>query len=142
MKYYIWAEYLLTYVCDPALNALPISPLLYTHTTVSKYLLYLLLIDYIWFFVYTLEWRQCDTYTSILCVPIHCFYLPLNHLFLSAIVPEQLYCNEKVIFCYKHFDSTRIAGGFYVSNIFHFSEHEKLQCSQQAKAHNKKRLSY
>ena len=39
-------------------------------------------------------------YTSILYVLDHCFYLPLNHLFLSTIVPEQLYCNEKVIFCY------------------------------------------
>ena len=47
----------------------------------------------------------------------HCFYLPLNHLFLSTIVPEQLYCNEKVIFCYKQIDSTRIAGGFCVSGI-------------------------
>lgn len=56
-------------------------------------------------------------YTSILYVLDHCFYLPLNHLFLSTIVPEQLYCNEKVIFCYKQIDSTRIAGGFCVSGI-------------------------
>lgn len=56
-------------------------------------------------------------YTSILYVLDHCFYLPLNHLFLSTIVPEQLYCNEKVIFCYKQIDSTHIAGGFCVSGI-------------------------
>ena len=77
-------------------------------------------------------------YTSILYVLDHCFYLPLNHLFLSTIVPEQLYCNEKVIFCYKQIDSTRIAGGFCVSGISIFPEHEKLQCPQLAKAITKK----
>ena len=70
-------------------------------------------------------------------MPIHCFYLPLNHLFLSAIVPEQLYCNEKVIFCYKQFDSTRIAGGL-LFRTSPFLRWEKLRCTQQAKAHKEK----
>ena len=51
-------------------------------------------------------------------------------------MPEQLYCNGKVIFLYNDLTppAKQVGLGF---EHFHFSEHEKLQCPQQAKAHTK-----
>ena len=51
-------------------------------------------------------------------------------------MPEQLYCNGKVIFLYNDLTppAKQVVFGF---GHFRFSEHEKLQCPQQAKAHKK-----
>lgn len=49
-------------------------------------------------------------------------------------MPEQLYCNGKVIFLYNDLTPPAKQVGFGFGH-FHFSEHEKLQCPQQAKAH-------
>ena len=52
-------------------------------------------------------------------------------------MPEQLYCNGKVIFLYNDLTppAKQVVFGF---GHFRFSEHEKLQCPQQAKAHTKR----
>ena len=49
-------------------------------------------------------------------------------------MPEQLYCNGKVIFLYNDLTPPAKQVGFGFGH-FRFSEHEKLQYSQQAKAH-------
>lgn len=56
-------------------------------------------------------------------------------------MPEQLYCSGKVIFLYNDLTppAKQVGFGFW---HFHFSEHEKLQCPQQAKAHTKKYDKY
>ena len=51
-------------------------------------------------------------------------------------MPEQLYCNGKVIFLYNALSPPAKQVVFCFGHL-HFSEHEKLQYPQQDKSHNK-----
>jgi len=53
-------------------------------------------------------------------------------------VPEQLYCNGKVIFLYNALSPPAKQVVFCFGHL-HFSEHEKLQYPQQDKSHNEKK---
>lgn len=53
-------------------------------------------------------------------------------------MPEQLYCNGKVIFLYNALSPPAKQVVFCFGHL-HFSEHEKLQCPQLAKAITKSR---
>ena len=52
-------------------------------------------------------------------------------------MPEQLYCNGKVIFLYNALSPPAKQVVFCFGHL-HFSEHEKLQYPQQDKSHKKK----
>ena len=51
-------------------------------------------------------------------------------------MPEQLYCNGKVIFLYNALSPPAKQVVFCFGHL-HFSEHEKLQYPQQDKSHKK-----
>lgn len=57
-----------------------------------------------------------------------------RRLFFLTIVPEQLYCNGKVIFLYNILSPPTKQVGLGFRHL-HFSEHKKLQCLQQDKSH-------